>query len=196
MSLPWRASWFLVLLGSAGLLLAAPPEGPAAPEGHPSHEGAAAPGSVHAAPQTREEFVRSATAGERGMRMETLTVNRGFEAVYRTLAARTRPCLDVKVERAGYSGSQMEVSSLDYDPSLKRFGRDRAEFSLRVIHRARGVAVAPPQGGFHVMAADLRRAGPNRTEVVLYRTAMGSKEITKRFMQWASGKSAECPKMK
>src|SRR5262245_22401059 len=189
MSPRWPASWLLVLLASATLL-------PAAPRHAATRESTAGPEGVPTTPQTREEFVRSAAAGERGMRMETITVNRGLDAVYRTLAARTRPCLDVKVERAGYVGSQMEVSSLDYEPTLKRFGRDRAEFSLRVIHRARGVGVAPPQGGFHVMAADLKRVDPTHTEVVLYRVAMGSKEITKRFMQWASGKSAECPKMK
>jgi hypothetical protein len=107
-------------------------------------------------PQTRAEFVRAVAAGARGVKMETFVIERGFDEVYRTLEAR------------------------DYNPTLKRLGPDRAEFSLQVIHRPRGVGATPPPGGLYIMAADLKRAGAARTEVVLYRPSMGLKDITSR----------------
>jgi len=98
--------------------------------------------------------------------------------------------------RAGSFGNQVEVTSSDYNPTLRRPGPDRAEFSLQVIHRPRGVGAIPPPGGPYIMAADLKRAGAARTAVVLYRPSMGFKDITKGFMQWVDGKSSDCPKLK
>jgi len=156
---------------------------------------AAPPAGAIQVPQTREDFVRAVAGGARGVKMETFVVDRGLDDVYRTLEARTTPCLDVEVRRTAYVG-YVENSSSDYNPSLKRVGSDRAEFTLQVVHRPRGVGATPPAGGLYVMAADLKRAGASRTEVVLYRPSIGYKEITKSFMQWAQGGATDCPKLK
>lgn len=166
-----------VLIGLTALLLAAPPAG------------------AIEVPQTREEFVRAVASGARGVKMETFVVERGFDEVYRTLEARTAPCLDVEVRRTAYVG-YTEHSSSDYNPTLRRLGSDRAEFTLQVVHRPRGVGHTPPPGGLYVMAADLKRTGASRTEVVLYRPSMGFKDITKSLMQWAEGSATDCPKLK
>jgi hypothetical protein len=84
-------------------------------------------------PQTREEFVSAVSAGARGAKVETLVVERSLDEVYRTLEARMAPCLDKKVERTAYVG-YVEHSSSDYNPTLRRVGRDRGEFSLQVVH--------------------------------------------------------------
>ena len=146
-------------------------------------------------PQTKEEFVDAVAKGTKGAKMETVTVERSFDEVYRTLEARTAPCLDHKVERTAYVG-YVEHSSSDYNPSLRRVGRDQAEFTLQVVHNPRGVGHTPPAGGLYVMALDVKRAGASRTEVVLYRPVMGFKNISKSLIEWAEGSSTDCPKLK
>ena len=165
------------LTGLVALLLAAPPLG------------------ALQVPQTREEFVRAVTSGARGAKMETLVVDRGFDEVYRTLEARTGPCLDIKVERTANVG-YVEHSSSDYNPTLRRQGRDRAEFTLQVVHNPRAIGEKTGPGGLYIMAADLKRAGASRTEIVLYRPTIGFKDITKTFKEWAEGSSTDCPKLK
>ena len=146
-------------------------------------------------PQTRAEFVRAVAAGARGVKMETLVVERSLDDVYRTLEARTSPCLDVEVRRTANVG-YVETSSSDYNPTLKRLAPERAEFTLQVVHRPRGVGHTPPPGGLYIMAADLKRASVSRTEVVLYRPTIGFKDITKSFLQWAEGSGTDCPKLR
>jgi len=145
-------------------------------------------------PQTREEFVSAVSAGARGAKVETLVVERSLDEVYRTLEARMAPCLDKKVERTAYVG-YVEHSSSDYNPTLRRVGRDRGEFSLQVVHFPRGLGEKTGPGGLYVMAADLKAAG-SRTEIVLYRPTIGYKNIVKSFQEWAQGSSNECPKLK
>ena len=83
-------------------------------------------------------------------------------------------------------------------PTMKPIvvGPERAEFTLQVVHRPRGVGHTPPPRGLYVMAADLKRAGASRTEVVLYRPSIGFKDITKSFLQWAEGSGTDCPKLR
>jgi hypothetical protein len=165
------------LIGLAAFLMLAPPAG------------------AIQVPQTREEFVREVAEGARGAKMETVVVERGFDEVYRTLEARTAPCLDVEVRRSANVG-YWERSSSDYNPTLRRLGPDRAEFTLQVVHRPRGVGHTPPPGGLYIMAADLKRAGGSRTEIVLYRPTIGFKNIARSFMEWAEGGDTDCPKLK
>ena len=147
-------------------------------------------------PQTPDEFRREVANGARGAKMETRVVERAFEEVYQALEERTVPCLDVTVQRSGYVG-YYEKSSSDYNPTLRRLGPDRAEFTLQVAHNPRGVGHTPPPGGLYLMAADLKRAGASRTEVVLYSPTIGAfKKITASFMQWAEGSGTDCPKLK
>lgn len=155
-----------------------------------------APVAAIEVPQTRPEFVAAVAAGAGATKMETFVVERGFDEVYRTLEKRVPPCLDVEVRRSGMVGNQMEVSSSDYNPTLKRVGAGKAEFALQVVHRPRGVGHKPPPGGLYVMAADLRSIGKGRTEVVLYRPTIGFKKITRSFAQWAMGEAEDCPKLR
>jgi hypothetical protein len=155
----------------------------------------ASPAAAIWVPQTRAEFTKAVSEGAKGAKMETFVVERGFDEVYRTLESRCTPCLDKLVERVANVG-YVERSSSDYNPDLKRFGKDRAEFTLQVVNRPRGVGAVPPPGGLYVMAVDLKRAGANRTEVVLYRPVMGFKNISKSLMEWAEGTSTDCPKLK
>ena len=146
-------------------------------------------------PQSRAEFVDAVSKGTKGSKMETFVVNRSFDDVVKTLEARCVPCMDVKVNRVANVG-YVERSSSDYNPDLKRIGRDRAEFTMQVIHNPRGVGHTPPPNGLYVMAADFKRAGAGKTEVTLYRPAMGFKFLSKALMGWAEGTSTDCPKMK
>src|SRR5262245_25381787 len=98
-------------------------------------------------PQTRAEFVSAVASGARGVRMEKFTIERSFDEVYRSLESRCSPCLDVEVRRSGMVGGTMEVSSSDYNPTLKRVSRDRAEFSLQVVHRPRAIGEVTGPGG-------------------------------------------------
>src|SRR5262249_57385749 len=124
---------------------------------------------------------------------ETIVVDRGLDEVYRTLEARTAPCLDVEVKRTANVG-YVERSSSDYNPTLQRTGPDAAEFSLQVVHNPRAVGENAPPGGLYIMAVDLKRAGDGRTQLVLYRPTIGFKEIVRSFTAWAEGSSTDCPK--
>ncbi len=146
-------------------------------------------------PQTRQEFVKAVAEGARATKMETITVTRSFEEVSRLLQKKTAACLDVEVRRSAYVG-YMEVSSSDYNPTFTRVGKIKAEFTLQVVHRPRGIGHTPPPGGLYVMAADLRPLPGNRTEIVLYHPTIGFKNITKSMKAWISGEDAACPKMK
>ena len=147
-------------------------------------------------PQTRTEFVEAVAAGARGTKVETLTVDRPFDQVYRILDEKSSECLDVLVKRSGFVGTHMEVSSSDYNPTLEKIDGGSAEFSLQVVHRPRGIGHTPPPGGLYVMAADITVLGENKTEVALYRPSFGFKKIRKSFMEWAAGADAPCPKLK
>ena len=146
-------------------------------------------------PQTRSEFTDAVAKGTKGSKMETFVVERGFDEVVKAIEARCAPCLDKLVERTANVG-YVERSSSDYNPSFKRVNRDRAEFTMQVVHRPRGVGAVPPANGLYVIAADVKRAGANRTEVVIYRPVMGFKEIPRALLQWAEGTSSDCPKLK
>jgi hypothetical protein len=127
--------------------------------------------------------------------MERFVVERSLDEIYRDLERHSTSCLDKEVRRSGFVGGQMEVSSSDYNPTLRRIARGSAEFTLQVIHRPRGIGHTPPPGGLYVMAADLRSLGQGKTEIVLYRPTIGFKKITKSFIQWSSDESDECPKL-
>jgi hypothetical protein len=146
-------------------------------------------------PQTRAEFIDAVAAGKGPTAVETFTVGRGLDAVYAALEDRSGTCLDVTVERSAYVG-YWEVSSSDYNPTLERVDQRRAEFTLQVAHRPRGVGHTPPPDGLYIMAADLRAAGDASTEVVLYRPTMGFKKIASAFRGWIEGTSSDCPKLR
>ena len=147
-------------------------------------------------PQTRREFVEAVAGGARSVKMETFVVERSLGEVYAILQKRVMKCLDVEVKRSGFVGNQMEVSSSDYNPTLRKVGADKAELSLQVVHRPRGIGPTIPPGGLYIMAADVRSTGKGRTEVVLYRPTMGYKDLTRTLRQWTAGEDADCPKMK
>jgi hypothetical protein len=155
----------------------------------------AAPVAAFNVPQTREEFVSAVTKGARGAKMETRVVDRSFDEVYKTLQTLTGPCLDKKVERVANVG-YVEYSSSDYNPTLKKLGADRAEFSLQVVHFPRALGENTGPGGLYLMAVDLKRAGASRTEMVLYRPTIGFKNIANSFVEWTEGGSTDCPKLK
>jgi hypothetical protein len=146
-------------------------------------------------PQSRPEFVKAVNAGEGASIAETFVVDQDFESLYALVAKKSEACLDVTIERTAYVG-YVEHSSSDYNPTLKRIGKDRAEFSLQVVHRPRAVGENAPPGGLYVMAADFRSIGKGRTEMVLYRSKIGFKKIVGGLKQWAEGVPADCPKMK
>jgi hypothetical protein len=147
-------------------------------------------------PQTRREFVAAVAEGKGATTVETLVVERGFDQVYGLLKKKSSVCLDVEVRRSGFVGTHMEVSSSDYNPTLRMAGGNKAEFTLQVIHRPRGVGHTPPPGGLYVLAADIRSLGKGRTEVVLYRSTIGFKKIIAGLKKWAAGEDADCPKMR
>lgn len=147
-------------------------------------------------PQTREEFVEAVAVGARTTKVDTLTFDRRFAEVYDLLQENTTSCLDVLVRRCGFVGDQMEVSSSDYNPTLKKIGKGRAVFGLQVVHRPHGVGHIPPPGGLNVVAADITALGANRTRFILYRPKIGFGKIVKSFNKWAAGNDARCPKMR
>ncbi len=154
----------------------------------------AAPAAAIDVPQTRQEFVKAVASG-RGAEVERLQSDQPLDKVYAVLQERTKACLDVKVQRTAYVG-YVERSSSDYNPTLRRVGKDRAEFTLQVEHRPRGVGHTPPPGGLFMLAADLRSVGGGRTEIVLYRPNIGVKKIVASLKEWFDGDKAPCPKLK
>ena len=146
-------------------------------------------------PQTRPDFVTAVKAGEGASIAETFVVDQDFESLYALVAKKSAACLDVTVERTANVG-YVEHSSSDYNPTLKRIGKDRAEFSLQVVHNPRAVGENAPAGGLYVMAADFRALGKGKTEMVLYRSKIGFKKIVGGLKDWAAGVPADCPKMR
>lgn len=158
----------------------------------------AAATSAHAidVPQTREEFVKAVADGAKMTTVETFTVDQSFGRIYGLLEEKSSSCLDVLVKRSGFVGNQMHVTSSDYNPTLRKVGRGRAQFALQVVHRPRGIGHKPPAGGLFVMAADITAVGKNKTRIDLYRPKMGFGKIRKALHKWAAGEDARCPKIK
>ena len=152
-----------------------------------------APSAAIDVPQSRDEFVKAVE--ERGATVETITIDRSLDAVYPVLEERSKTCLDVQVNRTGYVG-YVERSSSDYNPTVRRVGKDRAEFTLQVAHNPRGVGHTPPPGGLYMMAVDLRSIDANHTEVILYRPKIGTGKITDSLKRWVAGDSSDCPKLR
>jgi len=145
-------------------------------------------------PQTREEFVQAVAAGKGATAVETIVSDQPLDKVYALLQERAGACLDVTVKRTANVG-YLERSSSDYTPTLRRVGKDRAEFTLQVLNNPRGVGAAPPPGGLYYMAADLRSVD-GHTEIVLYQPTMGVKKIVASLKQWFAGDPAPCPKLR
>ena len=104
--------------------------------------GAPRPAAAIEVPQNRQDFVVAVAAGARGTATEKIVVDRGFEKVYGLLKEKSATCLDVTVNRRANVG-YVEVSSSDYNPTLRMAGGNRAEFALQAVHRPRGVGHTP-----------------------------------------------------
>ena len=154
----------------------------------------ALPSAAIDVPQSRQEFV-AAIEGGRGAAAETLRTDLPLDRVYAVLEERASACLDVEVTRTANVG-YVERSSTRYNPTLRRVGADRAEFTLQVEHHPRAVGHTPPPGGLFMMVADLRAIDATHTEVVLYRPKMGVKKITASLMRWFAGDPAACPQLR
>lgn len=157
---------------------------------------AASPAGAIEVPQNRREFVKTVSAGARGVAMETIVSDQGLEPLYRLLQKKSAACLDVQINRSAYVGTHTEVSSSDYNPTLRKSGAAAAEFTLQVVHRPRGVGHTPPPGGLYVMAADLKALPGGKTRVVLYHPTIGFKNVVKSFKAWLAGEDAACPKIR
>jgi hypothetical protein len=155
---------------------------------------AVAPALAIDVPQTREEFVQAISDG-RGAEVETMKVERGLDDVYVVLEERARTCLDVQVTRTANVG-YVERSSSDYNPTVSRVAKDRAEFTLQVAHNPRGVGHTPPAGGLYMIAVDLRSIDENHTEAVVYRPRIGAGKVADSLKQWVAGNATECPKLR
>lgn len=154
-----------------------------------------APAAAIDVPQTRREFVKAVSDGRGATAVEKLEVDQPLHKVHALLKEKANACLDVKVQRTAYVG-YVERSSSDYNPTVRLVGKDRAEFTLQVVHNPRGVGHTPPAGGLYMMAADLRSIGGGRTEIVLYRPTMGVKKIVASLKDWFAGDPSPCPKLK
>lgn len=155
----------------------------------------ATPVAAFEVPQTRQEFVDAVAAGKGATTVETMDSDQPLDKVYALLEEKATACLDIKVSRTAYVG-YVEHSSSDFNPTVKRVGRDKAEFTLQVEHNPRGVGAKPPAGGIYMMAADLRAIEGNHTQVVLYRSSLGVKKIVESLRAWVAGDPAPCPKLK
>jgi hypothetical protein len=158
---------------------------------------AAAVGPVAAiyVPQSRAEFVKAVSDGRGATTVETFSVDRSANEIYGLLNRKASACLDVKVERTAYVG-YVEHSSTDYNPTVRRVGGNKVEFSLQVVHNPRAIGERTGPGGLYVMAANIRQTGSRRSEVTLYRSTIGYKKIIGALKAWVSGEDADCPKMR
>lgn len=154
------------------------------------------PVSAFQVPQSRQEFMSAVAADGRGTATEKFTVDAGLDTIYKLLREKSSSCLDVEVRRSGFVGDHMEVTSSDYNPTLKKVGASKIEFALQVVHRPRAIGEKAPPGGLYLMAADIRPLGASRSEVVLYRPTIGFKKIVNSLKEWVAGENTDCPKMK
>jgi len=154
-----------------------------------------APAAAIEVPQTRQEFVKAVASGRGATAVETIKVDQPLGRVYALLQEKANSCLDVEVRRTAYVG-YTERSSSDYNPMVRLVGKNRAEFTLQVVNKPRGLGHTPPPGGLFIMAADLRSIDAGHTEIVLYRPTMGVKKIVASLKQWFAGDPAPCPKLK
>jgi hypothetical protein len=155
---------------------------------------AVAPAHAIDVPQSRAEFVKAIEDG-RGADVETIRIAQPLAKIYPLLEERAKTCLDVTVNRVGNVG-YVERSSTDYNPTVRRIGDDRAEFTLQLAHNPRAVGSTPPPGGLYFIAADLRATGEGHTEVLLYRPSLGTQKITESLKAWLGGDPAPCPKLR
>ena len=145
-------------------------------------------------PQSRQAFVQAIEDG-RGADVEKLEIDQPLDKIYPVLAERATTCLDVTVNRVGNVG-YVERSSTDYNPTVQRVAKDRAEFTLQLAHNPRGLGATPPPGGLYFMAANLRTTEEGHTEVLIYRPSLGTKKITESLKAWLAGDPAPCPKLR
>ena len=146
-------------------------------------------------PLTRTELVAGARQGEWSMHVEPIDVPLSFQRVLARFEEKVGECLDTTVDRTGMVGGQVEVASTTYTPKLTKTAEGRAEFSLQILHRPRGLGPDPPPGGYFLMAADIEALGAEQTRVVTYEPTMGHSEIVAAVREWAKGEDAPCPEL-
>jgi len=148
-------------------------------------------------PQTRQEFVKLVAGGAATSDKESKLTQKDLDSLVTLLEERSKACLGKRVNRSGMVGGQMEVSGTSYTPSVRRVSDAKAEFTLQLEHSPRGIGPDMPAGGFYMMAADLVRQAPERTQVDLYYATMAqnSDEILGAVRAWTSGEPAACPEL-
>jgi hypothetical protein len=147
-------------------------------------------------PQTREEFVKTRSAGVPFNMVDTHVANRRFEDVVGSLRQKAQECLNVDVTMKRTQGGITAMNATDeYRTNVRVAGPNRAELTTQFEMSKGQVALQKrPEGGFYERAVDIERASPRTTKLTYYGSSRDSgKKVWGAIKAWSDGNAAACP---
>lgn len=146
------------------------------------------------APQSRDEFVAMIKPGGLFKNVDKSTVSRPFNAVVADVKDYSNRCLSVRTTRAPNYATKESGGSTTFRPKLEETAKNAAALSVQEEYGDKHANTGAPPGGIFVLAAELRGAGANQTDVeIYYITSRGS--MAEFLKKWAAGDKARCPAM-
>ncbi len=154
-------------------------------------------------PQNAKEF-RVGAAKARTAVVERYTENRSFTKIANAIQGNANKCLSGRVRSVSSTRSsgpsihgggymQHHVVETNYKPTVVR-EKGRISLHLQQDH-VRGVTnvTKKPSGGYYMFVVDVTPAAGGKSNVAIYRTRFGFKNITRAVKGWISGSIKGCP---
>ena len=142
----------------------------------------------------QRDFVRK---GGFGSSFDSYTVNRSYSKVIKTIKAKSKNCLNKKVETrscGGGLGYGCKTRFTTYNPTFIR-SKKKSELHVQVVEsHSVDLAGKGHKNGTYVTVVDIIRAGKKKTKLNVY-TMAGSRyhSIPRAVKHWANRTNLGCP---
>lgn len=154
-------------------------------------------------PQNAKEFRLGAAKAWTAV-VERYTENRSFTKIANAIQGNANKCLSRRVRSVSSTYSvgpkahgggfmQHQVVEIDYKPTVVR---EKGRISLHIQQEhVRGVinVTKKPNGGYYMFVVDVTPTAGDKSNVTIYRTRLGFKNITRAIKGWISGSIKGCP---
>ena len=150
-------------------------------------------------PQTRDEYIAVTKPGGTFRNVEQASVARSFKTVMADLTEYSNKCLKIRTARSANYAAREGASATQYNPRIEHTGSGAAALSLQEYYETPGSPSGTkyansglPEGGLYVLAAEIRSAASNRTDLSIYYTT-GRAPFAEQLKKWAAGEKGRCP---
>jgi len=150
-------------------------------------------------PKNAKEYRAAILEGGFGTNYESYVVKQPYWKVVKTVKAKSKPCLDKKIETTtcgGAYGGSCNIKTFDYNPRFIK-GKKKSELHVQVIMTSSlsigSIGDEPPKDGLYVAVIDFIKQGKNKTKINVHSPSMGFTAVPKAVKHWANQTNLGCP---